>query len=124
MKFRDLETLVIAIELNDFGDEYTEDGKLVPGHRRSMGKHIELINTINPVVAAEDPSNPHRFETNRPIDSQLELRFGCSSDERPWKLQGLLDRAREVMRDMWLKNRAWKIPQVEICAVVRDSEGR
>jgi len=100
MKFRGLQTLVIAIELDDFGHEYNEDGTLIPGFRKKSSNHIELINTINPVIAAEDPSNPYRFETNRFIDSHLEQRFGCSSDERPWKLQGLLDDARETMRDM------------------------
>ena len=114
MCFRDLETLVIAIELDDCGDEYTDDGTLVPGFGKKISKHIELIKTINLVIAAEDPSNPYRSETNRDIDSQLERRLKCSSIERPWKLLGVLDRVREKMRDMSLNmslsNSSWKMP--------------
>jgi hypothetical protein len=96
LRFRDLEKLIIGIPLRE-----VENEKLAADeHRKALSYYLKFINTIDLEIAAEEPSNPYQFQTNRFIDSQIEQRLGCGPDERPWKLQSLLDQARETLREL------------------------
>jgi hypothetical protein len=121
MNLRDLETLIIV--LVPFEVEAKWPTLPMEEYKKELGTSIKLISTIDPNMAAEDPSNPERFRTNRFIESLIERRLDCSTEERPWKLQGMLDAARETIRDMWVENRGWKVPKVEVCVAMKELEG-